>query len=267
MKRSPPAGAASASVISTAQTWPWGTEASSSSMVVPARRTCQKSTSRPTFSTSARVTSSDPRGIDSTIDTAAGSRTIRWPRLAAVSPSLRSGSTSGAMSKIGSRKAVPILMNSAPSSSAASSRTSSVRRDASPASPSHHQSVRNSTSTCVIPPASSNRCRSFRVPASRATASSSWVKPMPDHPRSARIPIRSAWVCGLTHVGSRGVTSPRIVQEVATSGCGAMGSCPSEGGGQANRCTSGAQESRSRRVSASGAGSSSRATRSVPASR
>ena len=116
----------------------------SSGSVVPARNTCQKSTSSPADGWSAARIRSAPCGMEPIKPKGSGSIATRVPTAAASLAIWRSGSTNGVMSSTGDPNAVPILMNEAWSPSAASSSSSQVPRQL---RSSRHQPEASSTST------------------------------------------------------------------------------------------------------------------------
>ena len=85
-------------------------ESISSGTEVPARKTCQKSTSNPAAGCPTARISSAPWGIDATSPKGSGSSATLVPAEAASSASRRSGRTKGVRSSTGSPNSVPILM-------------------------------------------------------------------------------------------------------------------------------------------------------------
>ena len=190
-------------------------ESISSGKEVPARNTCQKSTSNPAAGCPTARISSAPWGIDATSPKGSGSSATRVPAEAASSASRRSGRTKGARSSTGSPNSVPILMKVAFNSSAACrSRLQLPRHDR---SSSRHQPVASSTSTCLRPASSISRRSAANPIVSGTTCRSSWTKPMPIHPVDATAWTRSSTGIGLVSGVSRGPTLPALVQQVATS--------------------------------------------------
>ena len=191
----------------------------SSASVVPARNTCQASTSRPAAGWSAAATISAPIGTVAMAENGMVSIATRVPCAAACSASSRSGAARAVGLSVGGPFSDPILMNAGLRTSAASNRRSRTSWVC-PGSPRgiHHRSS-SSISVCTSP-AWAARSRSLSKPMlSRTATRSSATKPNPQKPASAMAVMRSPIGTGLVPGVSIGEVSPALDHDVATS-CG-----------------------------------------------
>lgn len=104
----------------------------------------------------------------------------------------------------------------APSTAAASKRSSRIASDSRRCSPVVHQLVMNSSSTCLMP-WSSSMLRSVGRPVVKAiSARSACTMPTPSQPADATASSRSAMGIGLRSVPRAGAALPAHVQQVAS---------------------------------------------------
>ncbi|MNI62451.1 hypothetical protein D3C73_1177750 [compost metagenome] len=175
-----------------------------SSKLMPPRATCQVSTSRPPLGRTPSATAM-ARSMVRTLENGRNSITTLTPKGWARShnrPKVsRMRGTSGGPS---SNRPAATLRLRAPSSPATSSNSSRILSDAARRSPSRCQSVRNSTSRCLIP-LSWKMLRTVEMPSfSTLCMMSACTRPMPRQPAFDAACARACRENGLISLGAPG---------------------------------------------------------------